>query len=211
MKTLKLEAENFEEIVSLAVSFLKKGAVLAIPTDTVYGLVCDATNTGAIKKIFRIKQRPKEKILPVFVKDIATARRCAYISDQKATFLEKIWPGAVTAIFHHKGKLPKMLTGEIDTIGLRIPDSPFLLRVLHDINVPLAQTSANISGMPPAKNAEEVEQSFASAKEKPDILVNGGETSGKPSALVDLTRNTPSVLRSGIVTKEELDRLLRWF
>ena len=211
MKTVTLEAKNFEEIIFQTVSFLKKGKVLALPTDTVYGLVADAMNTDAIKKIFRIKTRLKEKALPIFVKDIASARRLAYISDEKAEFLERVWPGAVSAVFHHKGKLPKILTGNLETLALRMPDHKFLKEVLDKMDVPLAQTSANISGMPPAKNTKEIEHYFAKEKERPDLIIYAGEISSEPSMLVDLTKNSPIVLRSGIMTRGELDQLLRRF
>lgn len=76
----------------------------------------------------------------IFVADIAMARRYAYISDAKARFLERIWPGPVTMIFHHKEKLPKAMTGGLDTIGLRIPDNPSLVKLLLSLDVPIAVT-----------------------------------------------------------------------
>lgn len=187
---------------------IEKGGVVAVPTDTVYGLVCDARNEDAIKRMFAMKGRPQEKAFSVFVKDIAMARRYAYISDAKTKFLQRVWPGAVIAVFHHKEKLPAALTGGKDTIGIRIPDHPFLSALLDRLDFPLAQTSANISVMPPAKNADEIVGYFKDAVTEPDFIVDAGEFSGAPSTVVDCTGASPLILRSGIVSKMDIDRML---
>lgn len=208
MKMVKLTVIGFSRILSSAERVLRSGGIVIAPTDTVYGILGDATRPETIKKIFALKQRSAEKALPVFVKDVATARRIAYISDAKAKFLEKIWPGAVTVVFHHKEKLPKILTGGKDTIGIRIPNHEFILRLLGRVEFPLAQTSANISARPPAKNIKEIKEYFSKAKVKPDLIIDGGELPGSSSTAVDFTGNEPIILRIGPVTKEDLDRII---
>lgn len=208
MLTAKFNSKNYTKILSKAERILRSGRIVIAPTDTVYGILGDATRAEMIKKIFEIKGRPHEKALPIFVKDIAAARKYAYISDAKAKFLEKVWPGAVTAVFHHKEKLPKILTGGLDTIGIRIPDNPFLLELLALLDFPLVETSANVSGRPPAKNIKEVKEYFGKSKMKPDLVVDGGTLTGKASTVIDFTAREPVILRTGLVSRSELDRIL---
>ena len=209
MKTIQLKEETLTETLSQAERVLRSGGIIVGPTDTVYGIFCDATNEAAIKKIFELKQRPQEKALPIFVKDIATARRYAYIPDAKAKFLEKLWPGAVTVVFKHKEKLPKVLTGGLDTVGFRIPGHPFLLELLSRLDFPLAQTSANISGGNPARNFDEIKSCDFTRRRRTNMIIGGGELTGRASTVVDFTGKEPLILRSGFVTKEELDCLLQ--
>ncbi|QQG44962.1 MAG: threonylcarbamoyl-AMP synthase [Candidatus Sungiibacteriota bacterium] len=203
-----MSEKNFRKVLSLTEKILLSGGVLIGPTDTVYGIFGDATKSEVIKKMFAMKKRPEEKAFPIFVKDVAAARKYVYISDAKTKFLEKVWPGPVTAVFHHKEKLPKILTKEFDTLGIRIPSHPFLLELLSRLDFPLAQTSANISGKPPAKNTSTIKRYFEKEKVKPDLVVDGGELSGRPSAVVDFSGTGPILLRSGLVDKRELDRIL---
>lgn len=210
METVKLE-DNSEELLSHIERILLSGGIVVVPTDTVYGIIGDATNPDTIKKIFTIKKRPEEKILPIFVKDIATARRLAYISDAKAKILENLWPGPVTVVFHHKEKLPKVLTGGHDTLAMRIPKSPFLLQLLARLEFPLVQTSANISSRLPAQTATEIEAYFEGSDPEPDLIVDGGVVKGKQSTLINFTKNIPIVLRMGAVSQEEFNTIFEKF
>lgn len=208
VRTAVLNGENTDAVLAETEAMIRSGEVAAVPTDTVYGLVCDARNDGAVRRMFAIKKRPQEKAFPIFVKDIATARRYAYISDVKAKFLEKVWPGPVTVVFQHKEKLPPVLTGSKQTLGIRIPDHPFLLELLGCLDFPLAQTSANILDKPAAKTAAEAAQYFTDEKEQPDLVIDGGQVKGTSSTAVDFTGNQPIILRAGPVTKSDLDVLL---
>ena len=120
-----------------ALDSLKKGEVVVIPTDTVMGLVCDYYNKEAEREIFRIKNRPLEKILPIFVPSIEELKKIVPVSKKQEKFLDKVWPGKVTCV----------LKSEIG--GFRIPNDKFLLDLLEKFGGPLLQTSANISGSPP--------------------------------------------------------------
>lgn len=208
MKIVKLTNLNYSRILATAERILLSGGIVIAPSDTVYGILGDATKPEVIKKIFKIKQRPGEKAFPIFVRDIATARKLAYVSDAKTKFLEKVWPGAVTVVFHHKEKLPKVLTGGKDTIGIRIPDSKFLLELLSRLDFPLVQTSANISGRPPAKNVKEAKAYFGKQKIRPDLVIDGGEIEGGASTVIDFTAKAPLILRAGPVSRSWLDTLL---
>lgn len=208
MRTVRLSEVSYGKVLSAAERTLCRGGIVVAPTDTVYGILGDATKTEVIKKIFAMKGRPSEKALPIFVKDIATARKYAYISDAKTKFLEKVWPGAVTVIFHHKKKLPGILTGGLDTIGIRISKNEFILKLLSRLEFPLVQSSANISVKPPAKNTKEIDDYFGRNKIKPDLTIDAGEVAGKPSTVVDFTRKEPILLRTGFISRSELDRIL---
>lgn len=209
MNIIELREDTFSHAVSEVARVLRSGGMVISPTDTVYGILGDATSESAISKMFSLKNRPAQKAFPVFVRDIAMARRYAYISDAKARFLGQAWPGPVIAVFHHKEKLPKVLTDGLDTIGLRIPDDPFLTELLKRIDVPVAQTSANISNEQPAETIEQVKHYFEKSKIGPELVIDRGELAGKPSTVIDCTGAAPIILRTGMVTKEELDELFK--
>lgn len=208
MEIVVLTEENHKEILAHLEMVIRGGGVAVVPTDTVYGLIADARNEDAIRKMFAIKKRPQEKAFPIFVRDISMARQYGYISDAKARFLEKVWPGAVTAVFHHKEKLLALLTGGKDTIGIRTPDNAFILELLARFGRPLVQTSANVSDMPPAKNADEILRYFKDAEAQPDLMVDAGDVSGASSTVIDFTGVSPLILRSGNVSKTDIDRML---
>lgn len=194
-----------------AVHTLTTGGVVVVPTDTVYGLIGNATEASVIRKIFALKKRRKDRAFPIFVRDVVSARRLAYIDDAKAKILEKLWPGPVTVIFHHKEKLPKILTGSLDTIGMRMPAHQLISDILARVDFPLAQTSANISSKPPAINLPEILNYFKGGDAKPDLIVDGGTLKGTPSTLIDFTRSEPRILRTGLITRQRLDELMAMF
>lgn len=178
--------EVSEVNIKTAVQAVKNGKVLACPTDTVYGLICDAQNRKAIAKIFLIKKRPKSKPFPVFVGSIRIAKELAQINDFQERFLKKIWPGGTTVVLNAK---------KGGTIGLRIPRSNFLLNLMKRTG-PLIETSANLSGSAPALSAEEVLTQFLDNKAQPDIVIDGGKLkTSKPSQVIDLTKDKPVILR----------------
>lgn len=208
MRALKLNENTAKKILSEVERILRSGGLAVVPTDTVYGIIGDATKPEVIRKLFSIKKRSGEKVFPIFVKDVSEARKIAYVADAKARMLERVWPGPITVVLQHKEKMPKVLTGGKDTIGIRIPDHTFLSELLKRLDFPLVQTSANLAQKPPAKNIEEVKEYFGQSEGKPDLVVDGGEIKGKSSTVIDYTGKEPMILRTGIVTREELDRIL---
>lgn len=208
MKHAVLTNENAGEILVDLEEIIRTGGVAIVPTDTVYGIVADARNESAIKKVFALKKRPDEKAFPVFIGSIQDARRWAYISDQKAAFLEHVWPGQITVVFQKKGYLPPVLTGGKETLGIRMPDSAFILKLLSFFDFPILQTSANISSKPAARTPDEVLNYFGEAEKSIDMFVSGGALPGTPSTVIDFTSDHPILLRSGLIAKSELDRIL---
>ena len=196
MKVLKVSPKNFQAAIKEAKKLIQEGGVIVCPTDTVYGLIADATNKKAIKRIFRIKKRPKTKPIPVFVKDLAQAKKIAEINKKQEEFLKKAWPGKVTAILKPKKKFPRGIGKPKEEIGLRVPGYRLINILLKKINQPLAETSANISGRPPSVKIKEVLKQFKTCQYQPDLIINAGNLpKSKPSKVIDLTQSPPKILR----------------
>ncbi|MDO8424498.1 MAG: L-threonylcarbamoyladenylate synthase [bacterium] len=171
-----------------AIRIIKNGGVIVAPTDTVYGLICDATNQKAVERLFKIKQRPKNKAVPIFVKDVETAKKLAEIDKAQEKFLEKVWPGKITAVLKLKNQRSKLYgVGKI-TVALRVPGSKLILELLKKTKKPLTGTSANVSGQPASGNVKEVLRQFEGRKYQPDLVIDAGSLPGSnPSKIIDLT------------------------
>jgi len=225
MKILRINQKGFKKAVKVLVELVKQGRVIICPTDTVYGLIADATNKKAVKKIFKIKKRPQGKPIPVFVKDIKMAKKLAEIDKKQENFLKKVWftrpnfkkgpqkkmveiapkiwagKGKVTVVLKRKEK--KQIYGvDKKTIALRIPKYKLVNILLQKLNLPLAGTSANISRKPASTKIKEVINQFTlrrgSGQEKyqPDLIIDAGNLpKNKPSKVLDLTTSPPKVLR----------------
>ena len=175
---------------------LRAGKIVVFPTDTVYGLIADATNKKAVTKVFAIKKRPKTKPLPLFVDTIARAKKFASVSKTHEAFLRRRWPGPFTAVLDRK-KAGQLLYGVgSKTIALRIPNVLEIRTLIRQLGHPLVATSANIAGRSSCKTIQEVKKQFARRKVKPDIFVDGGTLPGTPSQIIDMTKSTYIVLRS---------------
>ena len=183
---------NEKNIVNKIINLLEKGKILIFPTDTVYGLVADACNIKAIKKIFKIKKRNAAKPLPFFIADLKAAKKLAKINRFQEKFLNRVWPGRVTAVL-------ETIDGK-DTVALRIPDFPLLLRVLKKSKMVLAQTSANISGEPASGKINEILSEFKNQENQPDAAIHAGDLPEcQSSTIIDLTKINPRILRNGSV------------
>ncbi|HXK32150.1 MAG TPA: L-threonylcarbamoyladenylate synthase [Candidatus Paceibacterota bacterium] len=193
MEILNVSSNNYSNIVRKSVEIVRKDGVVVFPTDTVYGLLADATNKKAVEKIFKIKGRQKGKWLPVFVKDLKSAKNISKIDKKQERFLRSVWPGKTTAVLKRK-KGTKIYGVDKDTIALRIPNYALLNKLLERINKPLAQTSANISGKKPLNDVKEIIKQFE--KEKPDLIISVGKLkSTKPSKVIDITGSQAKILR----------------
>jgi L-threonylcarbamoyladenylate synthase len=180
--------------VSELVRMLKEGKVVVLPTDTVYGLVADATNRVAVNKIFKIKKRNIKSAVPIFVKDLKAARRIAKAGRRQEKILETIWPGRVTTVLERKKA--RLYGIKEKTIALRIPKYKLLKELLGKTKRPLTGTSANISGEAPTTKVKKMIKSFKNKKHQPDLIVDAGSLpENKPSTVLDLTVWPPKVLR----------------
>jgi L-threonylcarbamoyladenylate synthase len=193
------------------VEFLNNGGVVIFPTDTVYGFLALADNKKAINKIYKIKNRPKTKPLPVFVKDFKMAKELAEISEKQLKILKKKWPGKYTFVLHcsfrHPGDLSADEAGSgnpvnklwipgqarNDTVALRVPKYKPLNDLLKKINKPLAQTSVNISGQETLIKSSEIEAQF---KKQKILFVDAGNLKkSKPSKIINLIGDKLTRLR----------------
>jgi len=189
IKILKVNQRNSKQIINVAAESIKGGKVLVFPTDTIYGLLADATNKKAVSRLLKIKKRAKAKPIPIFVKNLKMAKKLAVINKRQEEFLKEVWPGKVTAVLKRKDGLPKILFGKKKTIGLRIPDYKLIKELFKKINHPLAETSANISGKPTPKKIREIIKQFKNKREQPDLIINAGDSkTTKPSTVIDLTK-----------------------
>lgn len=195
MKIAALLKENVDRIAHEMILVLKAGKILACPTDTVYGLVGDATNKKAVEKVFRIKGREKGKPLSIFVKDIAMAKRFAKVEPLQEKYMRRVWPGKVTIVLESRGKLPQE-TGTKEFIGLRIPNHQLVQMILRKAKIPLTGTSANLSGEPPLRDSKEIFRQFQNRKHAPDILIDAGKLPfSRPSKVIDITGVQPIIIR----------------
>lgn len=188
MKKVELNLNNFSlENIKKISSALKRGEVLVLPTDTIYGLSCLATNKKATQKIYDIKGRNKNKPLVVLMKSFCMLRNYCYLSQKQYTFLKRELNSSrpVTVILKSRNKLQKYSLGEGESIAVRIPvKSDFLIKVLRSVNEPLASTSLNVSGEKELNSVENIGKYFKDAK--PDVLVDAGKISSKPSRIIDI-------------------------
>ena len=187
--------ENFQKAVQKAAAALLQGNVVVCPTDTVYGLLADATNGKAVRKVVQIKGRQQGKPLPIFVKDMATAKQLAKISLLQEKYIKKVWPGKITLVFKSRGVLPKE-TGTTKTIGLRTPNHVFLQMLLAVLGRPVVGTSANLAGKPPILDSKDIIKQFWKRTYKPDILLDAGKLPrSRPSRVIDIIGSEPKILR----------------
>ncbi|OGZ18944.1 MAG: threonylcarbamoyl-AMP synthase [Candidatus Nealsonbacteria bacterium RBG_13_38_11] len=192
MEILNLSSKNYSNIIGKVVKILKKDGVVVLPTDTVYGLMADATNKKAVGKIFKIKKRQKEKWLPLFVKDLKSAKNIAKIDKKQERLLKSVWPGKTTVVFKRKKGI-KLYGVDKNTIAIRIPNYPLLNELLCKIKRPLVQTSANISGKKPLTNVKAIIKQF---KKKPDLIIAVGKVkSAKPSRVINIIGSQIKILR----------------
>ncbi|MBL7142243.1 MAG: threonylcarbamoyl-AMP synthase [Candidatus Pacebacteria bacterium] len=193
MEILNLSSKTFSNIIRKAVEIVRKGGIVVFPTDTVYGLMADATNEKAVEKIFKIKKRKKTKSLPIFISNLKTAKKLAIIDKKQERFLKSVWPGKTTVVLKRRNKI-KIYGVNKDTIALRIPNYALLNKLLGKIKKPLVQTSANISGKKPLMDVKEIIKQFK--KDKPDLIISAGKLKlAKPSKVIDNTSSQPKILR----------------
>ena len=191
------------EIFDRVISILNRGGLIALPTDTVYGLAVDPWNGEAVSKLFKVKSRSELKSIPVLLRGEAAINEVAVeVPERVRTIAEKFWPGPLTIVVRRKSELPSEISAT-DTIGVRAPDHKFANTLLRMYG-PIAATSANLSGQTAASSAEQVVSSLSGMI---DLIVDGGESAGGVSStVVDFTANAPELLREGPIS---LDSVLR--
>lgn len=194
------------EVCVEAVECLKSGGIVAIPTDTVYGLGADPFNASAVQRLYTLKGRPDGKPIPLVLSSVDDVHRVAQnLPDYFFHLTDRFWPGGLTIIVEAKDLLP-VLTAGGNTVGVRIPDNPLLLKILKTFGGPAAITSANLSGEPPATSPQEIGEELAS---RIDVIVDGGKTPGPvPSTVYDISISPPLIRRHGVISENTLAKEL---
>ena len=181
---------------AVAIDVLRAGGIVALPTDTVYGIAVALTTPGGIERLFHVKHRAPEKGIALLLADAGQARTIAHMNAEADLLASAFWPGPLTLVLPRDpaGPLPAALTGGSPTVGLRVPDHPCVRAIAGAIG-PLATTSANRSGEPDALEAASVVVQLGMDV---DLVLDGGPARGAaPSTVVDCTVTPPIVLREG--------------
>ncbi len=190
-----------------ALQVLRSGGLVAFPTDTVYGLGALVTDERAIARLFRVKERPPDKPIPVLLAASDQLPQVAELREELAQALARsFWPGPLTLILPRRRDLPDNL-GPGDSVGVRVPDHPFARSLLRRAG-PMAVTSANLSGAPSGRTAGNVQKQIGGEIE---LIVDGGRSpGGEPSTVVDCRDGEIRILRPGPLGLDELRRALGW-
>lgn len=206
-KVIKIDPLNFKsEDLEEAALVIKKGGLVAFPTETVYGLGGNALDANAAEKIYKVKQRPIDNPLIIHIQKIDQIFEVAAdVSEEIINIAKKIWPGPITFVLKRNKVVPKITCGGRDTVAVRMPAHPIALALIERSGVPIAAPSANLAGKPSPTKAEHVIEDLG---DKIDIVIDGGETFfGVESTIIDVTKKPPVLLRPGPFTVEELNRL----
>ena len=197
--------QSLQEGISVGAETILGGGVVALPTESFYGLAVDATNAQAVEKIFAIKKRGPD--LPILILISSIGELTEYVIEVPPAAKElgkRFWPGGLTMIFESAPILPLSLTGGTGKIGIRISSHPLAHAIAQPLSGPVTGTSANISGTPPCTTADQVLECLGT---EVDIVLDGGPTQGKnPSTVLDVTVDPPLIVREGMITAEEIMR-----
>jgi len=182
-----------QRVIKHAVAVLRKGSLIILPTDTVYGLAADSRDPGAEKRLCRVKQRSGIKPVPLLVSDCAQIEEMGVeLSDTERELAARYWPGALTIVLSVRGRFE----------GFRIPDHPVALAVIRAAGNPLRVTSANMAGEPPALTAQSAFETLGNSVE---LVLDGGPVqSGQPSTVVKIDHSTFQVVRAGAISESEI-------
>lgn len=192
-----------DAVLERAVRCLLEGGLVAFPTDTLYGLAAAASNDRAVKRLFEVKGRPPDRPLPILIESIEDADVIATdIPSGARLLMEAFWPGGLTLALRRHRRFCSLALAGGDTVAVRVPAHPVALELLRRVGEPLTGTSANLSGRPGPRTAEEVRRQLG---ERVDLIVDGGPCPGGiESTVVDCTVEPPRLLREGAVPAERI-------
>lgn len=206
-RIFRVSEENFDTILDEASEILRKGGTVAFPTETVYGLGADGLNPDAVMKIFEAKERPPGNPLSLIVYSREGLGKIAKNIPEKAVrLMDAFWPGPLTIVLEKNDIVPEITSGNLPSIGLRMPDHRIPLELVKRAGTPLAAPSANLSGKPSPSLAIHV---LADLAGRIDAVIDGGGTAiGLESTVIDMTVEPPVVLRPGAVGIDDLEKVI---
>lgn len=202
-KNKKINEEKLKEIGEE----IKKGKIAIFPTETVYGIGTNGLNEEGIKKLFDIKKRPKEKPISLLVNSIEMIERIVKLTEEERKIIKNFFPGPLTLIVEKKKIVPDILTSNKKTVGIRMPDNEIALKLIKYANIPIATSSANISGKENNTDIINIKKEF---ENKVDYFIDGGKSKiGIGSTIIKIENNKLHILRKGIITEEEILKVLK--
>ncbi|MEK6590980.1 MAG: L-threonylcarbamoyladenylate synthase [Nitrospinota bacterium] len=173
---------------------LRDGGVIAYPTDTVYGIGCNIFNRQGIERIYQIKKRKKNKPLSFICADLSDISQYAIVSNYAYRIMKRCLPGPYTFILEASSITPKKILSKRKTVGIRIPDHKACLAIVKELGHPIISTSANISEEEDLNSPDDIEDKLGHLL---DLIVDGGVLISEPSTIIDLTGDSPEILREG--------------
>jgi L-threonylcarbamoyladenylate synthase len=196
-----MSIEDIEEAAKLVL----EGRLIAYPTDTVYGLGCNPFDADAVDELVKAKERFKGS-LPILVSTLNDAERLGEISGLAATLANRFWPGPLTLVVQPRRNFPARITGDTLLVGLRVPNHEKARRLIEECGGALIGTSANISGRPSLRTAEEVVREL---EDRVDLVIDGGPAPlGRESTVVRVLGNESTVLRDGAISRDDILKTL---
>lgn len=184
-----------EAVIDYAARLIDGGGVVVFPSDSCYGLAADATNKSAVERLYKIKQRPFDKQISCIFRDLSQIEQWAVVGKAQRKILERNLPGPFTFVLQSRVGYPL----EGDTVGVRIPDNSITKALSHTLGKPYTATSANISGEQTTYNLDEIFRNFERQIYQPDLILDAGKLPQYPaSAVIDIRKNRPIVLREGV-------------
>ncbi|MDN5318577.1 MAG: L-threonylcarbamoyladenylate synthase [Thermovirga sp.] len=209
MKTRLLKVDKWnpqESLLEEAAEVIRKGGLVAFPTETVYGLGANALDEKAVLSIFRAKNRPADNPLIVHVSRTEDVDQLAHLNHIALRLMERFWPGPLTLVLPAKGRVPKVTTGGLDTVAVRMPDHPVALGLIEKSQVPIAAPSANLSGRPSPTDGESVMEDMEGRVE---VVLDSGPTEvGVESTVLYVKDKETVLLRPGGCPLEALEEIV---
>lgn len=200
MDTVLVEKENIDEVVKV----LQQGEVVAFPTETVFGLGVKYGNLKNLEKIYELKNRDHSKAVTLMLPKKEDIEKYAFVSDRAKKVINAFMPGMITLILKKKDTVDDQYTAGLETIGIRIPDDPFVLELLNRVG-PMLVTSANVSGQPALLNDKDV---FLEFNNKIYLIVKGKCVNNLASTVLQVKENV-EILRQGLISKRQIEEVLK--
>lgn len=208
-ETIKVNPDNIDPAkIKQAAKVIKEGGLIAFPTETVYGLGADAFNPQACAKIFKAKSRPLDDPLIIHIskeEDLFKLTQC--LSEAALRLVDKFWPGPLTLVLKKSAEIPGIVTAGLDTVAVRMPANKIALKLIEESKTPIAAPSANLFGRPSPTSSRHVINDLDG---RINLVIDGGKTQvGIESTVLDLTQSSPSILRAGGISIEELKEITK--
>ena len=192
--------------MSNVVDVIKNGGIVIMPTDTIYGIVGDATNEDVIKKVFDLKRRDGSKAMLMLVSDIKMLQEYVVdINEEENKLIKSFWPGPLTIIFKKKN-ISDLLTGGLDTVGIRCPSDERLLNIIRELGRPVLSTSVNVSGNEQATKIDMIDNEILS---NVDLVIDEGECNKVASTIIVVDNNGYNLLREGEIKENDVIEALK--